>query len=938
MSLGCIAIRLAVAVALVSSLAGCLRGSRQFELWVVDERAGVDGESPPSFENQRYSRGDARVRLDAAINETVAFQVCLRTARPPSVPLIVRVGALRGAAGVIAADQVRLFRARYLRVARFPVWYSEHTGKPAVPTFVPDVLVPWDTAGPAPEPLRLDGARNAIVWVDVTVPPTASPGVYAGSLEVREAGSDALLSEQTVELRVQPVVLPARPALPVLCRVDPRALARTTGRWASSEGQSVRLVPGLSGHRRAIQLTQAAMKLFHSHGTSPFLWGSFPEFRPVGNRRVEVDWEPFDTLVGGWIDGSAYEDRAPPHAWPLPISTDHPGTRAFGSFDRPGYARAFAAYYDACVAHFRDRGWLDRAFVAPFEHRELSGATVAAVERVSAILQQAAEPVPLGAFLPPSSPRALGWVTAPQLDDVHPDYWLSDATTLQPKTAAQQQLLGAATWMLPTQPPYSGSLELATRADDPLVLGWIAYRYGLDGLWVDAAAEVDPRDPQGADGLIHVGGDAAVLPSMRLKRLRRGIQDHMLLTLLRESGRARLAQQLSEQLVPYALTDACVENLLATRAASWPRDPSVYELAHAVLLQELANTFAPTAGERAQIDNLASWGQLMTRVRGLELEPRGVRVRAGSEGLVANVSVAANNAGRTSIQGRWRLDAAPVGWDVPALPTVDVPRGTRRESAFDIELRAVAYNVDGVYPFQLHLDRDVAGVSPTTAGVLSARLAIAAAPFVRNPPAVDGDLRDWLLATNNAAGDFQLVRWSADRADRRPTRETRAYACMTDDELFFAVRCALRRGERPIWNNDNQIAVVGAQPWGEDVVEILLDPLGRDEGTSSDLYCLQIKPNGTLVARRGCRTDPPMGASEIWNCGARVATEIRSDAWFVEIAVPLRAFGPDADTSRVWSVNFTRLDKRHGEYASWSGARRTCYTPRSLGNLVLQRP
>jgi hypothetical protein len=62
------------------------------------------------------------------------------------------------------------------------------------------------------------------------------------------------------------------------------------------------------------------------------------------------------------------------------------------------------------------------------------------------------------------------------------------------------------------------------------------------------------------------------------------------------------------------------------------------------------------------------------------------------------------------------------------------------------------------------------------------------------------------------------------------------------------------------------------------------------------------------------------------------------DAWVVELAIPLGAFDPQTRRNNYWGLNVTRLDARRGEYSSWSGARGNCYSPQSLGNLIMVWP
>lgn len=167
---------------------------------------------------------------------------------------------------------------------------------------------------------------------------------------------------------------------------------------------------------------------------------------------------------------------------------------------------------------------------------------------------------------------------------------------------------------------------------------------------------------------------------------------------------------------------------------------------------------------------------------------------------------------------------------------------------------------------------------------------------------------------------------------------TRAFFCVDRERLYVAVRCRLAEGERPFWRADNRVPLDGAVPWGQDVIEVLIHPRPSFAGTSSDIFALQIKPNGVLVARRGCATNPPIGKSEVWQSGAAVAVRVQPDAWIVELSLPLTALGRSALEHHTWGLNITRLDARRGEYSSWSGARGYCYSPQSLGNLILLRP
>jgi hypothetical protein len=161
---------------------------------------------------------------------------------------------------------------------------------------------------------------------------------------------------------------------------------------------------------------------------------------------------------------------------------------------------------------------------------------------------------------------------------------------------------------------------------------------------------------------------------------------------------------------------------------------------------------------------------------------------------------------------------------------------------------------------------------------------------------------------------------------------------MDGQSLYFAAQCARPAGEEALWTASNRVPIDGGTPWGEDLIELLLAPSNQAAASAAGIYCLQIKPSGLLVARRGPLTDPPMCESQPWEAEARVAVHQGREEWTVELAIPLQALGREAAGQRVWGMNVTRLDARRGEYSSWSGASGYAYATQLLGSLVLLRP
>ena len=927
-------------LALASS--GCLPPARgPLTVWAVDERDVLAADTPPTLESELFSATRGRIELLAAINETVAFQLGLHTSGAAIGPLAVEISDLTGPGGTLpAGSTTSLFRVQPIHVEHFHSWYPQHVGGSATPMSVPDILVPWN----APQgggPVMLNSKGHEVVWVDLRVPPTATPGLYTGKLVVNNVAKTKVEFSCDLRLRVLPVAMPSVRSLPVICRIDPRDLLSSHLQWPRERPEQTRLLRDSPSQGAAIALIDATMRLFQEHRTNPVLWASFPKYVPVSENRMKIEWEPYDRLVERWLSGEAFSDLVALTHWPVPVSLEYPNAAREGGLGSPTYSRLLATYLAECQRHFAERGWQNAAFVRLCEPEELTPDAIECVERVSRIIQDAGVNLPLVAHLPASSLRGFGWRDAPLIDLPQVDIWAPPAAWYEPEAMRGAQALGRSAWLMPDHPPYSGSLAPASLSTDAPALGWQAYRYEIDALWIEHAAEFSEQYAAGGqqEWLIYPGSRYGLpdrpVPSVRLKRLRRGLQDHSLLSLLSRRGKRVLADELSKQIVRWAGTDACLDHLLSCKPTGWPRDARLMGLAREVMLLELAgdSAGASDAGP-TRAASMSEWGRVMNAARRVFVSVEGVRLRSVGDELHANILCAALNLTNTDLSGRWVLPAPPEGWSQLGEPTTTVPPDTRRRTPLEVSLAGAAYNTDGAYPFNVRFDTDALG-----SFAVAARLAVASCPPLERAPTIDGDLSDWPLASSNAAGDFQLVRgerpgFSPGEANR-PALPTQAFFAADRENLYVGVRCRLGKGQPPIWQTDNRVPVDGAIPWGQDVVEIIIDPRGAPEGRPDDLYMLQIKPTSVVVARKGCPTDPPIGESTLWHSQATVAVSVQPDAWVIEVAVPLTSLGPAALENNIWGFNVTRLDARRGEYSSWSGATDTCYSPQSLGNLLL---
>lgn len=160
-----------------------------------------------------------------------------------------------------------------------------------------------------------------------------------------------------------------------------------------------------------------------------------------------------------------------------------------------------------------------------------------------------------------------------------------------PKPRDERAHTGERFWTYNGRPPEAGSMILDTDGLALRTWGWIAFRYGIE-LWYawealyfsdryNGGGPTDvTRQPITFDERRRGGGDfgngdgvlayPGPLPSLRLKALRRGLFDRLLLRELSACGGGELAREIAERIVPRALGEAGAR-------PSWPDGEAAFE-------------------------------------------------------------------------------------------------------------------------------------------------------------------------------------------------------------------------------------------------------------------------------------------------------------------------------------------------------------------------
>jgi hypothetical protein len=459
---------------------------------------------------------------------------------------------------------------------------------------VPDALLPAsiDPKPVAPGP-NVPAGQTGAFWVDVPVPETAAPGDYAG--EGRALADGEALAGFRVRVRVRGPVLPYR-ATSAFVFYEPERLGKRLG--TPSAGPAERqLWQLLHAHR----LDAVAPLADAATGTRLRAAYDGSLFRPeAGYRGAGVGQAPAVVPLGTYGALGA------------------PSSEAFARLDTVlaslplaalTSAELFVYAIDERCASPRAGDW--RRLLA---ERSDGGATGGAIIRGARVLvgQTCDDP--------------------PAHQDV--DVALLPAAAFGRATTEEARAAGRRAWIYNGMLPRTGTLLLDAQPRGLTANGWIAAVTGIERwfYWESTFWDDDNRGGHGpidpfvtaesfhnadgdtalGDGLLlypgrqeppfsaHSLGRAEVLPSLRLKFLRRGLEDAGVIALAAREHPTEVASLISDAL-PTALDEAPLD-----RPASWEGAPRRFSAARAALRALVTRAEPMSPGEvRAALEDLA---------------------------------------------------------------------------------------------------------------------------------------------------------------------------------------------------------------------------------------------------------------------------------------------------------------------------------------------
>jgi len=537
-------------------------------VWAVNDGEKVEQDDLTNPNKSSNSAWDGKkVKIFGARNEVIAFQVIVEADSSPIQKLTVSLPELRqkNGAGRIkysapmldptnyVSRPIQLFSVNYMNVekASHASWVFEpgSAAAPKDPTgWKPVQLVPENAReGRGGFPLSVMASHSQSIWIEIYSGKQLPAGTYVGQVVVNADGEQ---KQMVVELELFDFTLPDRNTMDAMIYYESLQPELYQGRNLDAEynrfahRQRIELVHGYN-----IETATAAMDRFTGQAFTHARGYEGPG-EGVGNRIIPRTFygpgKEFDERDNAWREA----DR-----WMNFINKNFPTAITFLYLpDEPG--RSEYAYIQKLADNVHSNPGPGKAlptFVTKHYVKELDGAI---------------------------------------------DYWDTGPLGYDITRAAQERSRGRKYWIYNGGRPAAGAIVIDSPATDSRATMWACFKHGVDNYffwhgvhWRHNSQKVGerrqdvwsnpitfdnrgqpnkPLDDQGyinGDGVLIYPGEEKIHPdedrgiagpisSVQLANLRRGLQDHIYLTMARQLGLDSLINEQLERVVPRVFSDA----------------------------------------------------------------------------------------------------------------------------------------------------------------------------------------------------------------------------------------------------------------------------------------------------------------------------------------------------------------------------------------------
>jgi hypothetical protein len=554
------------ALLLVMAFAPACAEAGVARVWAVNDGEKIEQDDLASALRARNSAWDGKtVRLFGARNEVIAFQVMVQSDARGIQALAAALPELRqrGGTGRIAyvapgsdpsqtaGRPIEIFAVHYLNVTETThADWAWKPGSPAAPRdttgWKPVQLVPENArAGRGGLPLRVDPERNQSIWIEVYTPRDLPAGLYEGAVTVTADGQPLRVP---VELQVFEFTLPDANSLDAMVYYEPSQPELYHGRNLDSAYHRF-------AHRNRIELVHAYDEAAVRASPGRFDGSDFTRAagyegpgEGVGNRIVPRSF---------YGPGKGWDERS--SAWSL--------------------ADSWITFLGSTVPKAKTFLYMpDEPARSEFEHIRTLAANVHS------------NPGP-GKALPVFVTKH--WV--PELDESI-DIWCAGPQWFDIERAKAERAKGRSYWTYNGGRPNGPAIVIDAPATEARAMAWAAFKHDIDvyfywhgvhwrhngqkqgerkqNVWANPITFDNRGQPNktdhgyiNGDGVLLYPGEEKVHPeedrglsgpvaSVQLANLRRGLQDHLYLTLARQLGQTAAVDAALRAVVPRVFSDA----------------------------------------------------------------------------------------------------------------------------------------------------------------------------------------------------------------------------------------------------------------------------------------------------------------------------------------------------------------------------------------------
>ena len=471
-----------------------------------------------------------------ALGESVSYQLVVSATKGGLSRVVPAVGDLSDGHGhvLVSATDIALYREFYLDLTNRSGQFG-HTGE------YPDGLVPIGKDAYYHEqrngaPFDVASGKNQAVWIDFNVPANAVPGVYKGMAIVTSDGKT--LAKVPVTFTVWNFALPATATLTTAFGFNTYQayLGHYGSKWNTDKIVTLSNLYQSEGLKHRISL-------YENQVENPQY-----TYNAQSHKITNVDYTLFDATMVPVMNGTLLKNGAEAT---IAQVTDDNGT-APGATPGPQDDEALA-YWKTMGAYYGSRGWLTRNFYYDVDEPQTSQDFATAVHRADLVHQ--ADPQ-----LRVMETTTLHKELIGKINIWDPNVTEFDNTYFPPPSAyAARQKAGDKVWFYHSNSSLSSggpwpNFFVDAGMNDARILGWLAWRYRLDGFLYYATTLNYNRTPDpwtnvwnfgdNGDGVLFYPGKTSLIggkhdipcDSIRLKEVRAALQDYEYMELLHKKG------------------------------------------------------------------------------------------------------------------------------------------------------------------------------------------------------------------------------------------------------------------------------------------------------------------------------------------------------------------------------------------------------------------